>query len=393
MKKSVNLSGNFLIILGLVVLTTAIVGVLAGDALTGAFFHQRGVPSVSSSKLGGLPLDSPCSLGSNCQSGICLHNLCVGSNLPVGSHCIQNSQCASQSCQYSQCATTTPRLPDYAPCQARQECQSGLCLYAGNRMGSSCYPSNLPQNAPCFQNVQCSQGLACLNASINSPNFCLPQRASGQPCIMNSDCSSELCLNYLCVPRGAISVGQPCLRNEQCVKDSYCSWNSGSGRSLCRSLLSLNQTCGSSMECVSGLCGGGSPGRCITRNSLPLLNPCSSDIDCASNLCGYLSSSGRGYPVCVDRGTLQNGRQCGRHEQCTSGFCNLYPGSCGPQVVQGSPCRFNEECGGFNVGGALCVYDRSTSTTICQRAGLVSGVACMDNLQCRSGSCRNGNCL
>src|SRR3989338_1829215 len=110
MKKSVNLSGNFLILLGLVVLTTAIVGVLAGDALTGAFFHQRGVPSVSSSKLGGLPLDSPCSSGSDCQSGICLYNLCVGSNLPVGSHCIQNSQCASQLCQNSQCATTTPRL-------------------------------------------------------------------------------------------------------------------------------------------------------------------------------------------------------------------------------------------------------------------------------------------
>src|SRR3989338_6678536 len=226
MKKSVNLSVNFLILLGLVVLTTAIVGVLAGDALTGAFFHQRGVPSVSSSKLGGLPLDSPCSSGSDCQSGICLYNLCVGSNLPVGSHCIQNSQCASQLCQNSQCATTTPRLPDGAPCQVYQDCQSGLCLYMGYyRRGNSCYPGNLPQNAPCFQNVQCSQGLACLNTSINSPNFCLPQRANGQSCGLNSDCSSGLCLNSLCVPRGAISVGQPCRLNEQCVKDSYCSWN------------------------------------------------------------------------------------------------------------------------------------------------------------------------
>src|SRR3989344_2027153 len=391
MKKSVNLSGNFLILLGLVVLTTAIVGVLAGDALTGAFFHQGGVPSRS--KLGGLPLDSPCSSGSDCQSGICLYNLCVGSNLPVGSHCIQNSQCASQLCQNSQCATTTPRLPDYAPCQARQECQSGLCLYAGN-MGNICSPVNLPQNAPCIQNSQCSQGLACINASLNSPNLCLPPRTNGQPCIHDADCSSRLCLNNLCVPRGAISVGQPCLRNEQCVKDSYCSWNSNSGRSLCRSLLSLNQTCGSGVECASGLCGGGSPRRCITSNSLPLLNPCSGDRDCASNLCVYTRiSSTYSVSLCADRGTLQNGGSCGRHEQCVSGFCDLYISSCAPQVVQGSPCRFNEQCAGFNVGGAVCVYDRSTSTRTCQRAGLALGVACADNSQCRSGYCRNGNCF
>ena len=71
MKKSVNLSGNFLIILGLVVLTTAIVGVLAGDALTGAFFHSSTLPKEQLRANG-----VACTRDNQCLSSICLQGTC-----------------------------------------------------------------------------------------------------------------------------------------------------------------------------------------------------------------------------------------------------------------------------------------------------------------------------
>lgn len=122
-------SGVFIILIGLVVFSTAIIGNILGDQLTGNthIFRSR---TLGHSSTGSLSTGSSCTQNSQCASGYCYQRLlqpsgtCQPVNLPNGDFCYTNRQCISNICSNNLCSA--PYV--YDPCLLNQEDYSTYTL-------------------------------------------------------------------------------------------------------------------------------------------------------------------------------------------------------------------------------------------------------------------------
>ena len=134
--------------------------------------------------------DSDC--GSNvCVHGLCAPPACSPS-CGNGSLCNNNSNCASFvcgtnfTCKSPPCATQAGKCPTQSPCGVGSDCGSGICM-SGLCQAPACSP-NCGNGIACSDNGNCGSKI-CRNA-VCVAQACAPNCGTGLPCGSNNDCHS-----------------------------------------------------------------------------------------------------------------------------------------------------------------------------------------------------------
>jgi hypothetical protein len=218
----------------------------------------------------GAPLGSPCTAGTDCQSGRCFGGTCtqtcnwlnVGScpsgfycdgdatgtcgeglcaagaagAAALGGACARDTDCASLYCDAGRC--TAPCQPDGATgCPAGYACQVGTRPTCG-----ACKVTGTAGDR-CEMDLDCTSGIC---ASVDGRRFCTTTCDSARPCPTGFTCTESGAIS-LCVP-DAGGLGEDCAGNPDCLSgicategaDTYCT-------RLCTDAL----PCPASFECVS----------------------------------------------------------------------------------------------------------------------------------------------
>ncbi len=198
-----------------------------------------------------LPDGVPCTLSSQCESGICNYGFCVAQALPNGVPCTTDSACQGGNCLLGFCATVNcgdgtcsanehcgsnnilgnPGEPcaadcgtcgDLTTCTADIDCTSGYC-------SSVCLPCRFANDGRCPNGRACDTNSDCQTNNCVS-GFCAPtpppcsgsNRPDGCSCGSNGDCASNRCVDppgsagKVCTPSGCDIPGDPCINDSEC---------------------------------------------------------------------------------------------------------------------------------------------------------------------------------
>ena len=210
--------------------------------------------------------------------------------------------------------------------------------------------------------VWAALGIALLLAGCGKPTV-------GDPCKADSDCS-------------AVAAGARCLGEAQGFPNGYCSLDCAADSSACgegKSCAALSEAtppvclagCSKSSDCRDGA-------QCYEGACQPR---CKQDSDCRSE--GHSCQEG----TCAERPGKKPGETCAvdtdcQYQACSGGRCAL-------------ACQRETACG----AGLTCALDRDANkvrgTCIDQRAsaGKTPLISCLDDAQCKQGSCVMGVCL
>ena len=227
-----------------------------------------------------------------CASGFCVDGVC----------CQTNGCGACQRCDIAGKEGTCSAVGDGLACgdvscsaaiKTTPTCQTGACQavtapcapYQCN--GSAANPDCL---ATCNNIDHCAAGHFC-----NTSNQCQPKRDNGATCLSGDECKSSVCAQGRCCATACGGAGKPC---ESCAiagKEGACS--PVAAGTLCgKADLCVNAGASSTIE--TQRCDG-SQSACPTAHK-----------SCA--------------PYTCDSGTNACRTQCGAHDQCTTGLCDLF---------------------------------------------------------------------
>ena len=370
---------------------------LDGAGLDGAGTDGAGLDAASCTGAGGA-----CAAGTECCSGTCEGDVCVGGCLADGETCATGAECCSDNCASGTCAppvTMCTRVGN--PCMDGASCCSGNCVDSG---GAACAGGGSCVCAPrvgctaaggtCMNNRQCCNGF-CDSGSCAELSAC---RTAGEPCStegLSGSCCSTVCLNTDGTEPRCQFLGGCRVQDELCRSDSECCSGAcevtamtSDGREIRRcgnveSCLPAGEVCGdggaSSNCCPNGggdtgceptgtgfrRCFGGTPG-CVIPSG-----PCTTTADCCVDV------DDMGDPLfdvmCLpDRsGTnaccIPDGSECAFGDMCCSGICAPDPSDgvlrCGAMcIADGAACTVDADCCGCGcvsdgMGGQICTSD------------------------------------
>ncbi|KAK0534998.1 hypothetical protein OC842_002475 [Tilletia horrida] len=123
-------------------------------------------------------------------------------------------------------------------------------------------------------------------------------------------------------------------------------------------------------------------------------NSCNTDADCGPDApaCDFpwlekVAPYNSPAKVCQ---LLPRFRPCSDSSQCSTGLCDSSSKTC-DLAFPSNKCAYNVDCTGFGLCGtaANVLSDGTTMAGICLRP---AGWYCVDNAECQSGSCINGQC-
>ncbi|KAK0543095.1 hypothetical protein OC844_007660 [Tilletia horrida] len=123
-------------------------------------------------------------------------------------------------------------------------------------------------------------------------------------------------------------------------------------------------------------------------------NSCNTDADCGPDApaCDFpwlekVAPYNSPAKVCQ---LLPRFRPCSDSSQCSTGLCDSSSKTC-DLAFPSNKCAYNVDCTGFGLCGtaANVLSDGTTMAGICLRP---AGWYCVDNAECQSGSCNNGQC-
>ena len=222
----------------------------------------------------GCPTGSTCTLGSDCQNGVCGGNqIC---QVPSCSDTVRNGAETGTDCGGPQCNP----CPGTEPCTVPADCVSGVC------QGGIC------QNQSCGDGIK-NQGETATDCG-GPCGGCL----QGQPCNIGGDCAESVCSGGFCAAptcldgvSNGLETGTDCGGNTcgPCGVGAGCDVNSDCASGSCESGggVCLYPACDDTVQ--NGFesdvdCGGQCPDRCADGDGCFFGSDCDSGI-CAGNLC------------------------------------------------------------------------------------------------------------
>ena len=198
----------------------------------------------------------PCNLNSDCDSKVCVNNLCAkleptklfsnDLNLPgskqTGDSCTYQTECESGLCFNNRCSDDCDSIGCYTPytvcrhnkcipvnavgnecktaldCNFGESCCSGFCKVdqcepgvacgsetEGGRLTSKCWSACITtpwgSACGCEQNADCGLGYYCElyeGETKSEVGMCLPRKAQGEPCSRHEQCQSHECVDSRC---------------------------------------------------------------------------------------------------------------------------------------------------------------------------------------------------
>ena len=251
----------------------------------------------------------------------------------IGEECSSRSECKTGECLNNKCVGL-----DGDSCSARSECLSGACIdymCVGNEANNSCEPdcSNMECgtdsvcNEPCgtctegeyCSNGKCEQGECtpdCSNLECGPDPVC--SRSCGT-CSNNEHCSSGACVENQCIPNCSnLECGTDPVCNESCgtcTEGKYCS-NGKCEQGECTPDCN-NLECGPDPVCSRscGTCSNDehcSSGNCVENQCNP---------DCSNVECGPDPECG------ISCGTCEDNEECNNNGKCTGNTQNQCNGT------------------------------------------------------------------
>lgn len=251
------------------------------------------------------------------------------------------------------------------PCTTGSECQSGQCVADGVG-GNVC--GRVSQGSACTTTFVCAAGDFCLGVHLDAgvlvAGSCAAKVDAGAPCpdpTSGEGCNgSLLCVDGTCREFSAYTraVGARCTVPRQCIAGAYCQglFASADGTGTCTNTLPTGTLCEIGVEepCQS-------PARCVARGAesrclVPLQRgaKCEGPTECADELVCALTSDGG---TCVPAAGL--GESCAVHRTCAEGSCEADAGlRCVALAAGGEPCRSDVRC-----ASRVCNFVRGKYTT------------------------------
>jgi hypothetical protein len=317
--------------------------------------------------------------GVNCDTGSCGSLVCnyggAGSTCGVATDCTALSgytpECISGTCYWqvgSDCPTAHP-----------SSCATGVCAGGGATGTCSCSGNGLPcgSNGDCCNFAagldQCVGGV-CLRVPAKTCStvgsiWCVGDTNPGETEGQNCTGAGTTCSN------AALPLLSYCNSDTQCAPDYTCVNFGEREEQYGRCYVSTNQSCGSSVACLTGKCEGTSPKcACGGSNALTDWSPCAADADCCTGNECYGN-------ICY----AATGTACASDDNCLSAQCTVGVDTCACSAP-GSGCEYTSDC---------CSAP-AHSTKYCQNGGCEWCVSntqnCSSAAECCSGSCPSGTC-
>lgn len=322
---------------------------------------------------------SPCELGAQCASGLCLaaddgwpDGLCASA---CGDGCGAGLACASLAAG----ALCLPACDAAADCRPGWVCapEAGVCL-PDCRGGFSCGGlvcddatglcgltggEGAPDGAPCAADGDCASG-ACVGGG--APGSLCAGPCDGAACGPDERCV-RLGTHPLCLP----ACGEGCGADRVCAP----------GVDACLPDCRAGWSCGSLACLDDGTCGlPESPGA-------PVGAPCQADLDCAGSVCLAADGQPGACAAPCAAGECPAGQVCARlgdHLMCVAACASTCaPGHvCAPDLGACLPdCRDGWDCGALtcDAGTGVCGLPDATGGAV--------GAACGGPAECESGAC------
>ena len=319
-----------------------------------------------------------CTLGENCQGGMCLGGAPVNCN--DGNLCTDDLCDPQGGCTHEHNANP---CNDADPCTTTDVCIGGQCVGAGNlncndgnpctddlcEAGGGCkYVDNSIEcndGNPCTTGDKCSnsacQGtgnLDCDDKNICTNDSCSPEKgcthdANDNPCNDGDACTTgDICGDGFCKGPGKLE----CDDSNPCTDDD-CDANSGCTHDNNTAVCDDNNECTTGDKCNQGACIGAGSLECDDGN------PCTKDICLPNGGC-------QNEPI---EGPCSDGTACTVGDKCAEGICKPGPA---PNCDDSNPCT-DDSC---NVDSG-CVHAHNTTQ-------------CSDGSECTLDDiCKDGTCL
>lgn len=332
--------------------------------------YPNGQP-VPGEEAGRSPVGSPCLVGPDCASDLCLDDeligrtYCTAQCVPVMQDCPDGYVCedtvqfgglcfapnisdelcdlcgSSQQCSSGLCVNV-PNVNDNQPFCSRacdptpgqpQQCPSGYqCV--GSQQGTSFIGACVPntgicdlsgkggQNESCFANGACKPGFRCTeyypNDPVNNRNFCYGLcQVAGIGCgIDRTVCTpldgimnTNVCFTYA-------RIGEPCIPEVCDPQNGFCAWDDPPGL---ESAICYQKCFGGQADCAANhQCQAfeGLPPLCVPNEGFkPQGNACAADAECKSGICRTVGEARLCTAVCA----TTNPADCGSGLRCLAG--------------------------------------------------------------------------
>jgi hypothetical protein len=332
--------------------------------------------------------DSPCEIGLECVSGICMHPPVVPIVAPpceADIECIQNGSMDGRACEEGQCVWTD--------CDSDSDCGTRICE-----------DGQCTERTVCIDDTDCKDEQLCDEGACRNPcesdeectegalDTCVDGRCR-QSCFIDLLCFGDICEDGICVPpecesdpdcgeENVACEGGRCISFLGCEEDDDCFdpdyFCSDIGRCEERPACQTDAECGPSSLCLGGIC----------RDSVTCdgNGDCEPDEECVANKCVAA-------PDCRSNADCESGESC-IGSNCTTieyedpesivietpfGACESDgTGACRLQIFVGE--RFTARTGGFDaeqapVAAELAWDVASSDVATITEGGLITGIA------------------
>lgn len=204
--------------------------------------------------MGSLPINSPCTADSDCDSLFCFNPFMPGSDEGKvcldpcrggDGRCIDGQVCAAGlgacgGCMPSAVVQGARGLGE--PCATNEECGSGSCLVELDR--GYC-------TAACERDSDCATGYHCRPGETGGQCVVGDRGGVGAGCVENGDCSDTL----FCASRGDVRwCTSFCNTDEDCPGDFTCLEVAPGARLCAPDRGTIGEACETGDDCISGVC-------------------------------------------------------------------------------------------------------------------------------------------
>ncbi|MGD0530338.1 MAG: hypothetical protein ABSE49_34710, partial [Polyangiaceae bacterium] len=188
------------------------------------------------------PVMSPCAVGADCCSNVCMGGMCAPSSAmcrPAGEACGGNGDCCGQLCTGGRCALLEGCRVEGEICASSADCCSALCVLDAQSVGhcSALPMCNENDHKMCTRQVGeicggnddcCSDECVMLSGGLKR---CAPSggcRTQCELCSSDADCCSGSCMGQdegfgVCQPAPMCGAdGEQCGGNPDCCSDETC---------------------------------------------------------------------------------------------------------------------------------------------------------------------------
>jgi len=188
-----------------------------------------------------------CTKNSNCKSGVCRFDHCLGSSkLNAGSRCMSDTECSSGVCDKSIfsddiCVTSDTNVADNGFCTRDAQCKSGNCRF-DHCLGSS----KLNAGSRCVSDTECSSGIC--DKTLYGDDICVKSDTDVEDngfCTRDAQCKSGNCRFDHCLGVDSTVVTSVDVITgsggiSRSITHSECMRASNNDETLCKKLVSAN---------------------------------------------------------------------------------------------------------------------------------------------------------